>query len=77
MLLGEQYVNKICTIDGTTFVPGILKGDDSQVNYQTTLTKPHQEKLGDLSWMLWKRILKILTTSPKMTTNKLTNKLGK
>ena len=39
-------------VDGTSFVPGILEGDDSQLCYQTTLTKPHQEQPGNHSWML-------------------------
>ena len=38
MFLGVQYVSQISTVDGTNFVPGILKGDDSQLCYQTTLT---------------------------------------
>ena len=77
MFLGVQYVSQISTVDGTNFVPGILEGDDSQLVYQTTLTKPHQEKPGDRSWKLWKRILKTLTSFPKTTTNKLTKRLGK
>ena len=77
MFLGVQYVRKISTVDGTSFVPGILEGDDSQLCYQITLTKPHQEHTGDSSWRHWKRILKTLTPSPKTTTNKLTKRLGK
>ena len=46
MLLGVNYVSEISTIDGASFVPVILKGDDYQLNYQTTLTKSHQEKPG-------------------------------
>ena len=38
-----NYVGEISNIDGASFVPGILKGDNYQLNYQTTLTKPHQE----------------------------------
>ena len=77
MFLGVQYVSQISTVDGTNFVPKILEGDDSQLCYQPTLTKPHQERPGDYSWRLWKRILKMLTPSPKTTTNKLTKKVGK
>ena len=33
MFLGVQYVSEICTIDGTSFVPGILEGDDWQLIY--------------------------------------------
>ena len=77
MYLGLQYVSAICTTHRTSFVPGILEGDDCQLNYQTTLTKPHQEKPGEHSWMLWRRILKMLTPSSKTATNKLTKKLGK
>ena len=62
-------------VDGTSFVPGILEGDDSQLFYQTTLTKPHQERPGDHSWKLCKRILKTLTSSSK-TPNRLTTQLG-
>ena len=40
MFLGVYYVSQISTVDGTNFVPGILEGDDSQLFYQTTLTKP-------------------------------------
>ena len=72
MFLGVNYVSEIYTVDGTSFVPEILEGNDSQFNYQTTLTKLHQEKPGEHSWMLWKRLLKILTPSPKTTTAKLT-----
>ena len=55
-----------------------MKGDDYQLNnYQTTLTKPHQEKPGPHSWILWKRILKLLTPTPKTKTNKFQQKLGK
>ena len=77
MFLGVQYVSQISTVDGTNFVPGILEGDNSQLFYQTTLTKPHQEKPSDHSWKLWKRILKMLTLFPKTNTNKLTKRLGK
>ena len=77
MFLKVQFVSEICTVDGTSVVPGILERNDSQFNYQTTLTKPHLEKSGEHSWMLWRRILKILTSSPKTATNKLTKKLGK
>ena len=78
MFLGVHYVSEICTVDGTRFAPGILEGDASQLSYQTTLTKPYPERLGDRSWRLWKKILKILTPSPKTTTNKLMRKrLGK
>ena len=52
MFLGVQYVSQISTVDGTNFVPGILEGDDSQLCYQTKLTKPHQEQLGKHSWKL-------------------------
>ena len=50
-------------VDGTSFVPGILEGDDSQLCYQTTLTKPHQEQQVTHSWILWKRLLKTLTSA--------------
>ena len=76
MYLEVQYVSEISTIDGASFVPDILEGDDYQLNYQTTLTKPHQEKPGKHSWLLWKRILKMLTTTPNATTNKLQQQLG-
>ena len=33
MFLGVHYVNEISTVDGTSFAPGILEGDDSQLNY--------------------------------------------
>ena len=52
MFLGIQYVSQISTVDGTNFVPGILDGDNSQLCYQTYLTKPHQENLGKHSWKL-------------------------
>ena len=71
------HVSEICTVDGTIFVLGILEGDDSQLNYQTTLMKSYQERPGDHSWRLWERILKMLTPSPKTATNKLTKRLGK
>ena len=77
MFLGVHYVSEICTVDGTSFTPGILEGDVSQLSYQTTLTKPHQERPGGCSWRLWKRMLKIFTLSPKTTTNKLTKRLGR
>ena len=72
MYLRVNYVDKICTADGTSFVPGILEGDGNcQLNYQTAFTKPNQEKPGEHSWMLWRRILKMLTSAP--TTKKLTS----
>ena len=77
MYLGVEYVSEVCTVDGTGFVPDILEGDDCQLNYQTTLTKPYQEKPGEHSWMLWRRILKMLTPTPKTTTNKLQRKKRK
>ena len=78
MYLGVNYISEMCTTDGTSFVPGILEGDDDcQLNYQTTLTKPYQEKPSDHSWMLWRRILKMLTPNPKTITNKLKQRLGK
>ena len=78
MYLGVNYVSEICTTDGTSFVPGILEGDENyQLNYQTTLTKPNQEKPGEHSWMLWRRILKILTSAPTTKTKKLKQRIGK
>ena len=77
MYLGVQYVSEICTVDETGFVPGILEGKDCQLNYQTALTKPYQEKPGEHSWMLWRRIPKTPTPTPKTKTNKLQQKLGK
>ena len=71
MYLGVNYVSEICTTDEASFVPGILEGDDCQLNYQTTLTKPNQEKPGEHSWMLWRRILKMPTSAPTSKTNKL------
>ena len=41
MHLGVNYVSEICTTDGASLVPGILVGDECQLNYQTTLTKPY------------------------------------
>ena len=76
MFLGVQYVSQISTVDGMNFVPGILDGDISHLCYQTTLTKPTQEKPGKHSWKVWKRTLKLLTVSPRKTTNKLTERLG-
>ena len=75
MFLGVHYCSEICMVDGTSFVLEILEGDDSQLCYLTTLTKPHQERPVHHSWMLWKRILKTLTPSPKTTTNRLTKRL--
>ena len=75
--LGVNYVSEISTIDRAGFVLGILEGDDYQLNYQTTLTKPHQENPGPHSWMLWRRILKMLTPTSKAKTNKFQQKLGK
>ena len=76
MFLGVQYVSQISTVDGMNFVPGILDGDISHLCYQTNLTKPTQERPGKHSWKLWKRTLKLLTVSPRKTTNKLTEQLG-
>ena len=64
-------------VDGTSFTSGISEGDNSQLCYETTLMKPHQERPGNHSWMLWKRILKTLISFPKTTKNKLTKRLGK
>ena len=58
-------------MDGTGFVLGILEGN-CDLSYQTTLTKPYQEKPGEYSI-----ILKILTPTPNTKTNKLQQKLGK
>ena len=49
IFLGVQCVSQISTVDGTNFVPGILEGNDSQLVYQTTITKLHQEKPGNCS----------------------------
>ena len=76
MYLGVNYVSEISTIDGASFVPSILKGDNDQLNYQTIATKTHQEKPGPHSWILWKRILQMLTPTLKVTTNKFQEQLG-
>ena len=65
MYLGVTWVNEICTTDVSSFVLGILQGKERQLNYKITLTTPHQVKPGNHSWMLWRRILKLLTTAPK------------
>ena len=44
IFMGVQYVSQFSTVDGTNFVPGILDEDDSQLCYQTNLTKPHHER---------------------------------
>ena len=49
MFLRVHYVKEISTVDGTNFEPGLLKGDDSQLCYQTTLVKLHQERPGNHS----------------------------
>ena len=46
LFLGVHCVGQICTIEGTSFLPGILEGDDYQLDYQATLMKLHQEKPG-------------------------------
>ena len=78
MYLGVEWISQSCTINGSSFVPGVLEGSENcRLKYQTTLTKPNQVKPGSHSWMLWKRILKILTLSPTTTTNQLKQPLGK
>ena len=77
MYLGVQYVSQISTVDGTSSRSGILDGNNSRLFYQTKLTKPEQVKPSKYSWKIWKRILKLLTVSPKETTNKLNERLGK
>ena len=52
MYLGVNYSTEKCTTYGDSFVPGIPEGNECQLNYQTTLTKPHQVKPGPHSWML-------------------------
>ena len=52
IFLGVQYVSQIRTVDGTNFVPGMLDGDDSQLCYQTNMTKSHQGRPGKCSWKL-------------------------
>ena len=78
MYLGVTWVSEICTTDSLSFVPGILHGKECQLNYKTTLTTPHQVKPGNHSWMLWRRILKLLTTAPTSQTkqNRLQKNLG-
>ena len=76
IFLGVHYVSGISTVNGTSFVSGILEGDTSQLCYQTTFAKSHQERPGDHSWKLWKRILKTLTPFSKATTNRQTKRLG-
>ena len=78
MYLGVTWVSEICTTDGASFVSGILH-DECQLNYKTTLTTPHQVKPGKHSWFLWRRILKLLTTtqiSQTTTKNRLQQNLG-
>ena len=41
MYLGVNYTSEICIVDRTGFDPGILEGDDCQLNYQTTITKTY------------------------------------
>ena len=33
MFFGVQYVIQICTVNGTSLVPGTFEGDDSQLTY--------------------------------------------
>ena len=66
----------ISTINGADFVPGVLYGDNYQLNYRTTLTKPQQKKPGNHSWSLWNRRLKTLITTSKASTNKFRQQLG-
>ena len=50
--LRVKYVSEIYTINGDSFAPGILEGEEYQLNYKTTLTKPHQENPGKHSCLL-------------------------
>ena len=75
MYLGVNYVSEISRIDWDSLGPGILEGDDYQLNYQTTLTKSHQEKSDPHIWILWEQMLKMFTPSPKAKTNKLQQQL--
>ena len=77
MYLGVQCISEVCSVDGTSFVPGILEGDDCQLNYQTTLMKLYQEKADQHGWTLWKRMLIMLIPTSSTKTNKLQQKLGK
>ena len=72
-----NYISEICTVNGTAFVPGILEEDNCQLNYQTTLAKPRQENPGNHSWILWRKILIMLTPITKTTIYKLQQKLWK
>ena len=44
LFLWVQNVSRIFMVDGTSFVQGILEGDDSQHCYQTTLAYSFQKK---------------------------------
>ena len=48
MFLEVNYISEICTVNETSFIPGILGGEDCQLNYQTTLPKTQEKRRAQL-----------------------------
>ena len=47
-----QYVSEVCTLDGTSFVPDILEGNDCQTQLPNNTHETTLRKTGEHSWML-------------------------
>jgi hypothetical protein len=73
MFLGVMYTSEICTIDGVSIRPGILKGSHETNDYMITLTTPKQTKPNRRSWELWARLITDFTMDGKQ----LKQQLGK
>ena len=67
MYLGFTYINELCHPHGRGLHPTILSRARDAGQYQTTLSRPHQPKPNTRSWLLWERVLRLITQAGNKT----------
>ncbi|OEU11291.1 hypothetical protein FRACYDRAFT_246405 [Fragilariopsis cylindrus CCMP1102] len=63
MYLGVMFLSEISTIAGTALQPGITTGNNNELTYNTSLTKPNQKKPNNQSWALWTKVISRYTSN--------------
>ena len=67
MYLGLTFISELCYPNGKCLHPSILSRIWDAGQYCTTLSRPNQPKPNTRSWVIWERVLSLITRSDKRT----------
>ena len=59
--LGFTYLSELCNPSGRSIHPSILSQTRDSGQYRTTSSCPNQPKSNTCSWLLWERVLQLIT----------------